>query len=241
MKNAIVLSIVLLLTTLQLKGQETYQALKDNLANELCTCLDEQQDKAENGKELLETCGEIAMQQVEVELMEAMAEKMGLDAAEFTEEEGYQKGYEFGATLMQKVMVDMVDDCDIFYQLIDKNRQAGKNDLITLFKELYTDNDEEIIKNYLDEDDTNPEKIFAIGMYFYANGKPELAEKNFQSLLAIEEHFETASVLLSYLYEDAGRYDEAILLYEKLYDNTNNHLNLIIIEVLKRNASTAKE
>ncbi|RXM40518.1 hypothetical protein BOQ62_06070 [Chryseobacterium sp. CH21] len=58
--------------------------------------------------------------------------------------------------------------------------------------------------------------------WYFANNKTEEAERMYKEILKNEPNQTEAACMLGLLYDELGKYQEAKILYDKVYKNTGN-------------------
>ncbi|MDA8793858.1 tetratricopeptide repeat protein, partial [Bacteriovoracaceae bacterium] len=83
-------------------------------------------------------------------------------------------------------------------------------------------NSSKLFEEYININPNNAEAYFFMGNIFHMKGQIGKAIKGFKKVLEIEPHHTEASISLSVLLNDIGRYDEA----KKIFERANSNLSI---------------
>ncbi|ROI01220.1 tetratricopeptide repeat protein [Chryseobacterium sp. G0240] len=118
---------------------------------------------------------------------------------------------------MKGFLVRLINNCDPFFihmsdlkkKQMDNFRNNYKETSIDSLKNKFTDT--KLLTDYLE-----------MANWYFANNKNEEAERMYKEILKNEPDQMEATNMLGLLYDELGKYQEAKVLYDKVYKNTGN-------------------
>jgi tetratricopeptide (TPR) repeat protein len=100
------------------------------------------------------------------------------------------------------------------------------NDLLKKAKDAFQRNDlktaQLILTEIIEQNSTCTEGYFYLANIFHVKGELGKAIKAFQKVLELDPHHTDASISLSVIYNDIGRYDEAKVIFDKANNQVKN-------------------
>ncbi|KFF22907.1 tetratricopeptide repeat protein [Chryseobacterium sp. JM1] len=133
--------------------------------------------------------------------------------------ESYHKsnGYENKDDFMKDFMVRLINNCNPFFMHMIDLKKMGMDKFRNDYKEITIDslknkfNETKLLVNYLE-----------IANWYFAHNKTEEAEEVYKEILRNEPNQIEATYMLGLLNDELGKYQEAKILYDKVYKNTEN-------------------
>ncbi|MBL1219469.1 tetratricopeptide repeat protein [Chryseobacterium sp. L7] len=174
------------------------QDFLQKLDTEFCNCLS---GKTNYTDETFNTCSSEVMSKLKKDL------------------ENYHKtiGYKNKDDFMKDFMVRLINNCEPFFMHMTDLKKIGMDKFRNDYKEITIDslkkkfNDTKLLIDYQE-----------MANWYFANNKTEEAEKMYKEILRNEPDQMEATYMLGLLYDELGKYQEAKVLYDKVYNNTGN-------------------
>lgn len=155
------------------------------------------------------------------EITEKALQERTKKAKDSTYDAGYKKGYEMG----QEILGSLMTQCERFYEAFQIAREEGVENMKgkTTKSELDSLNKIESISF---------DFLFNRGTKNFAYGHYDLALKDFNRVLRIQEDFSGAFFFIGWIYEKRKDFEKALEYYRKSYAIAKNNNVLLVINAL---------
>lgn len=193
MKKKLLLGILFSISTSsKIEAQDFLQKFE----KEFCNCIS---NKTNYTDETFATCS-----------YEVMS-KLSTDFENYHQNSGYKNKDDF----MKDFMPRFMNNCDPFFLHLADLKKIGMNRFKNDYKETTIDS----LKNKF-ADTKLLADYWEMANWYFAHNKTEEAERMYKEILKNEPDYLDAIYMLGLLYDEVGKYKEAKILYEKVYENT---------------------
>ena len=140
----------------------------------------------------------------------------------------YEKGYKLGYEFSSKILENLIDDCSLFFELYEKQREETR----VKSKKLYS-------TKYLDSINQRGgvtwEFLFNRGSINFAHDNYDLAIKDFERMKKIYPSNLASYFFLGWIYEKKKEYAKSLEYYNKsLERKADNNIALVVRAVQKK-------